>query len=184
MRTTDRRLRVRRREFLRGPVATAPVAAAVAAVGAGMTPEAAWAAEAKALQPRTVAVLVRAARDIYPHDHLADRYYVAAIAAFDAEAAEKPSVRVQLDEGAALLDREARARFGRDYLGVRSEEDRVQVLKAVQSTPFFHLLRGDLVTKLYNQKDLWAKFGYEGESYSKGGYLERGFDDIDWLSQA
>ena len=28
---------------------------------------------------------------------------------------------------------------------------------------------------------LWPLFGYEGESYSKGGYLEHGFNDIDWL---
>jgi len=24
-------------------------------------------------------------------------------------------------------------------------------------------------------------FGYEGASADKGGYIERGFDDIDWL---
>ena len=26
-----------------------------------------------------------------------------------------------------------------------------------------------------------ALFGYEGESYSHGGYIDRGFNDIDWL---
>jgi hypothetical protein len=24
-------------------------------------------------------------------------------------------------------------------------------------------------------------FGYEGESYTKGGYINRGFDDITWI---
>jgi hypothetical protein len=28
---------------------------------------------------------------------------------------------------------------------------------------------------------VWPIFGYEGESYSKGGYIKRGFDDIDWI---
>ncbi|HDL17353.1 MAG TPA: Twin-arginine translocation pathway signal, partial [Rhizobiales bacterium] len=42
-------------------------------------------------------------------------------------------------------------------------------------------IRGGLVTGLYNRKDVWAKLGYEGESASKGGYIDRGFDDIDWL---
>jgi hypothetical protein len=28
---------------------------------------------------------------------------------------------------------------------------------------------------------VWAKFGYEGPSADKGGYISRGFDDIDWL---
>ena len=34
---------------------------------------------------------------------------------------------------------------------------------------------------LYNQKEVWPIFGYEGEFLSKGGYIERGFDDIEWL---
>jgi hypothetical protein len=42
-------------------------------------------------------------------------------------------------------------------------------------------MRGSLVTALYNQKELWPKLGYEGSSFDKGGYIERGFNDIDWL---
>ena len=45
-------------------------------------------------------------------------------------------------------------------------------------------MRSTLVVSLYNQKDLWAKFGYEGSSADKGGYINRGFSDIDWLPQA
>ena len=28
---------------------------------------------------------------------------------------------------------------------------------------------------------VWAHIGYEGSSFERGGYLQRGFDDIDWL---
>jgi hypothetical protein len=28
---------------------------------------------------------------------------------------------------------------------------------------------------------MWKVLGYEGESASKGGYINRGFNDIDWL---
>ncbi len=42
-------------------------------------------------------------------------------------------------------------------------------------------MRANLIVGLYNQKELWPIFGYEGASFDKGGYLERGFDDIDWL---
>ena len=38
-----------------------------------------------------------------------------------------------------------------------------------------------MVVSLYNQPEVWEKFGYEGESASKGGYIKRGFDDIQWL---
>jgi hypothetical protein len=37
---------------------------------------------------------------------------------------------------------------------------------------------------LYNQKEVWPKFGYEGSSAEHGGYIKRGFADIDWLPKA
>ena len=46
---------------------------------------------------------------------------------------------------------------------------------------FFKTLRSDLVVSLYNQPAIWPKFGYEGSSAEHGGYIARGFDDIDWL---
>jgi len=46
---------------------------------------------------------------------------------------------------------------------------------------FFKTLRSGLVIGLYNQKELWPLFGYEGSSADKGGYIERGFDDLTWL---
>jgi hypothetical protein len=40
------------------------------------------------------------------------------------------------------------------------------------------------VVGLYSQPDIWPYFGYEGPSNDKGGYVNRGFDDIDWLDEA
>jgi len=51
----------------------------------------------------------------------------------------------------------------------------------MEGSAFFQTIRGGLVTGLYNQKEVWPLFGYEGESYSQGGYIDRGFDDIAWL---
>ena len=74
----------------------------------------------------------------------------------------------------------AAVRFaGSRYLGW--EIDRVAILRDVEDSAFFQSIRGGLVTGIYNNPDLWPVFGYEGESASKGGYLKRGFDDIDWL---
>jgi hypothetical protein len=57
----------------------------------------------------------------------------------------------------------------------------VAVLKTVEASPFFAKVRSDLVVTHYNQKAVWTKLGYEGSSADKGGYIRRGFDDIDWL---
>ncbi|MDA4634724.1 Twin-arginine translocation pathway signal, partial [Escherichia coli] len=66
-------------------------------------------------------------------------------------------------------------------LGLDWEEHRLKLLRQIEDTPFFQTIRGGLVTGIYNQKELWPLFGYEGESYSKGGYIARGFSDIEWL---
>jgi hypothetical protein len=36
----------------------------------------------------------------------------------------------------------------------------------------------------YNDLSVTRRFGYQGPSYEEGGYLTRGFDDIDWLPAA
>jgi hypothetical protein len=34
---------------------------------------------------------------------------------------------------------------------------------------------------LYSTPLAYTYFGYEGEAFSKGGYLQRGFNDLRWL---
>ena len=36
---------------------------------------------------------------------------------------------------------------------------------------------------LYSSSLAYAYFGYEGEAFSKGGYLLRGFNDLRWLPE-
>jgi hypothetical protein len=175
MRVVDRRTKVTRRIVLRGGAMAVPTVAA----GMAISPNAAWAQAAKNLAPATMTTLARAARDIYPHDRLADQYYIVAVSSYDTG---KPEVRDLMTKGCTALDAAAKKKHGTPYLAVVEESDRVAILKAQQDTPFFNKLRSDLVVSLYNQKGLWTKFGYEGSSADKGGYINRGFNDIDWVS--
>ena len=84
-------------------------------------------------------------------------------------------------EGIAALDAAAQAAGHDDYVSIGWEQDRVAILRGMEDSAFFQTVRGGLVTGLYNQKEVWPIFGYEGESFSQGGYIYRGFDDIDWL---
>jgi hypothetical protein len=172
-----------RRGVLRGAALAVP-AGALATAGLPVGPEAAWAQSAKVLQPHTMATLVRASRDIYPHDQVPDRFYVAAAANWDEKAASDAALRQLLDGGVAQLDTTAKAQHGRQYLDVAEEARRVAVLNTISGSPFFQRVRADLVVALYNQHDLWRIFGYEGSSFHFGGYLHRGFDDIDWLPKS
>lgn len=156
----------------------ATAAGATLVVGAGFiaAPDAAWAFETTHIKPETFATLVQMARDIYPHDRIGTEYYVVAVKGYDT-----PEAAPGIEEGIAALDAAAKAKGFPGYLGTGWERDRVDLLRAMEDTPFFQQIRGGLVTGLYNQKAVWPLFGYEGESYSKGGYLDRGFNDIAWL---
>lgn len=155
-----------------------------AAVGAGFvvgagyvaSSSAAWALEVAHLQPGTMATLIQMARDIYPHDHVADEFYAAAVKGYDTEEAAP-----EIEAGIAGLNAAAQGKGFGSYIDTGWERDRVDLLRAMENSPFFQKIRGGLVTGLYNQKAVWPLFGYEGESFSQGGYIDRGFDDITWI---
>ena len=55
------------------------------------------------------------------------------------------------------------------------------LLRDIEGAEFFRFVRGVTVVTLYNDHEVWDLLGYEGSSYEKGGYVDRGFDDLDWL---
>jgi hypothetical protein len=179
MREVDRRSKYDRRVFLKGAATAVPVAAVATSTGLGISD--AWADDATTLTPATMKTLVKVARDIYPHDMLADSYYITAVKPWDGKAAKDPAVKAMIEGGVARLDQDARDQHKVPYAEVAWEADRVKLLQGIEQTDFFGKLRGDLIVSLYNQKELWPKFGYEGSSAEHGGYIKRGFADIDWL---
>jgi hypothetical protein len=156
--------------------AVAAGALTITGVGFIAAPNAAWALEVSVITPGQMATLLQMARDIYPHDQVPDQFYAVAVKGYDAED-KKDFVAAGISE----LDAAATAQGHADYVSIGWEEDRVKVLQAIETSAFFQTVRAGLVTGLYNQKEVWPIFGYEGESFSQGGYIDRGFDDINWL---
>lgn len=64
------------------------------------------------------------------------------------------------------------------------ESARVTVLASLQGTPFFAALRAGTIEVLYRSPEVFALVGYGGSAIEYGGYVNRGFDEIDWLPQA
>ncbi len=179
MREVDRRAKYSRRIFLRGAATAVPTVAIAAS--AGLSIENAWAEDATTLSPAVMKTLVKVARDIYPHDFLGDVYYINAVKPWDGKAAKDVAVKTLLEDGVRRLDQDAQDRYKVAYINVPWEADRIVLLQGIEQTDFFKKLRSDLVVSLYNQEELWPKFGYEGSSAEHGGYIKRGFNDIDWL---
>ena len=176
MRMVDKATRLGRREFLR----TTASAAAVIAVAPTVSGEA-LAEPLKTVASPTAGTLIQMARDLYPLDALPTKFYQTAVSIIDAQVAGNPATINLLSDGATELDAAAKKLKGMPYTAIANEADRVAVLRSIESTPFFSKMRSGMVTALYDQHDLWIKFGYEGPSFENGGYLHRGFNDLDWL---
>lgn len=129
-------------------------------------------------EPDLAAGLLRMGRDIYPHDAIADRYYLTPLEPL------LESNRTLIADGLADLNRRARDAHGKDYGDIGEEAGRAALLREIEDGDFFQTVRGILVVELYDNPELWQPhFGYEGSSWQQGGYLHRGFNDlvIDWL---
>ena len=55
------------------------------------------------------------------------------------------------------------------------------LLQKAMPLPAFRFLQRASVRYLYDDLEVWQAFGYEGASYHLGGFIDRGFDDLDWL---
>ena len=166
-----------RRSFLAGTA----VGAIIISGSALICTREAWGLEVKAIKPETARALIKMARDIYPHDRLADKFYAVAVKGYDDKAGKDEAMRKRLEDGVTALDTAAMAAHGVPYADVGWEEQRVALLRPIEGGAFFQGIRSDLVVSLYNQPEVWPLFGYEGESASEGGYINRGFNDIKWL---
>ena len=179
MHTEKAKSHVDRRQFIAG--STAAIALMTIVDRAVLHTTEAWGLEVKSLTPETMRTLIKMVRDIYPHDRIADEFYAIACKTYDEKSATDPKLKVVCENGVARIDSLAQDVHGRPYAAVAWEAERVALLNQVSDGELFKKLRSDLVVSLYNQKAIWPVFGYEGESASKGGYINRGFNDIRWL---
>jgi hypothetical protein len=128
------------------------------------------------LAPATTAALARMVRCIYPHDRFPDGPYQRVAEKLDEAAAADAALAGALEQGVRDLD----AARGTPFVDLGDAEARA-VVEAMADTPFFQTVRATAVVALYDQPEVWEILGYEGPSFDKGGYLHRGFDDLDWL---
>jgi len=160
-----------RREFLK----STGVLTGVLALGsplALLTPSRSWALDLKSLTSAQGSLLLAFARTLLPHDKLEDAAYAAVVQSADADAGRDPALRKSLVEGIESLG----ANFA-----TSDEAARVLALRRMESTAFFQQFRVRALQVLYATPLAQVLLGYEGEAFSKGGYLMRGFNDLRWL---
>jgi hypothetical protein len=139
-----------------------------------IAPARVWAVDLAALTSSEGAALMSMARTIAPHDKLDNAAYALVVQAVDADASKDTGIQKIIREGVAALG----ANFSSS-----AESERVEALKKIESSGFFQTMRVKTLQILYASRIAYAYFGYEGEAYSKGGYLLRGFNDLRWLPE-
>jgi hypothetical protein len=128
-------------------------------------------ADAAAVQ--AVAGVVRV---MFPHPSFPDGPYERCAQTIVAAAGDDLRWRTQLDQGLRDLDAVGGAPFAS-----LDPEAALAVLRKISDTEFFGGIRSRVVTSLYDDREVWELLGYEGASFDQGGYLNRGFNDLDWL---
>jgi hypothetical protein len=142
---------------------------------AGLLPSTATAAELPALSTldsRQAELLQATAKTLFPHDFLDDKYYLAVVTAIDSRAAA--------DDSFANVLIAALTKYP-DGFAEMSEADREAYLGSIEDSAYFELVYDATLQNLYGSPEVARLFGYEGSSIEFGGYINRGFDNADWL---
>ena len=164
-----------RRAFLRTATRTAASVAVVAGIPTIVAGNGAWAMTMTRLSAGEADALLRMTRVMLAHDRLGEVYYATVVEELDAKAAKDTGLAETIKLGVAELDRA----MGVPWLRL-SEGAQTEVLRRIESGPFFQGVKAHTVVSLYNNKLLWPQFGFQGSSFEHGGYLFRGFQDAGW----
>jgi hypothetical protein len=115
-------------------------------------------------------------RVMFPHAGFPDGPYDRTVDAILAAAADDIRTAAQLEQGLRELDVLAGGTFT-----ALDDAKALELLRSISDTAFFAAVRSNVITSLYDDAEVHRLLGYEGASFDQGGYLNRGFDDLDWL---
>jgi hypothetical protein len=122
---------------------------------------------AEQLSEHALETTMRVARVMFPHDMLPDIAYAKVVKALEAEAETVAAGVAALDDPTPFMELDGDAQLA--------------AITAAEDSDYVQLVKSTAVVELYDNPLVWKAFGYEGPSVHLGGYLHRGFDDLDWL---
>ena len=114
-------------------------------------------------------------RTLYPHDTFPNGPYD--------RTTEDVINKGNADAGKMLMLRDGLRDLEKNSFADLNFNDATKYLKNIEGSAFFNHVRGTSVVTLYNDKEVWDVLGYEGACFDKGGYVNRGFNDLNWLPE-
>jgi hypothetical protein len=126
----------------------------------------------------TERALTRLVQVMFPHASFPAGPYERAAQAIVSAADDDLRLKAQLVQG--LVDLEVAA--GGSFADL-DDTAALELLSGFSEAAFFQAVRAQVITTLYDDHEVWQLLGYEGPSFDQGGYLHRGFNDLDWLPE-
>ena len=168
-------IKLTRRTFIKAAGAAGVTVFVLWSSPAWFGPRVVLAANLSTLNSTQAKQMLAMARQLFPHDQLGDEYYWVVVESIDKEMAGSPDLTVEIHEGLVKLSQAA----GGDFAAADSSQQ-LEAMKSLEGTAFFSDMLNKTQFYFYNNKAVWPKFGYEGSSWEKGGYIHRGFNDVTW----
>jgi hypothetical protein len=120
----------------------------------------------------------RFAQLLFPHDGLTDDVYGEVMSQVLAATAADSSTAELLTTAEAALNAQQEQPWSQ-----LDEAGQLAVMHKLEGEAFFASIRERVRSRLYYHPQFWKHINYPGSSKEHGGYINRGFDDIDWLPE-
>lgn len=138
----------------------------------------AWAQATPDQTPGLAETLGRMAQLLYPHDAIADDVYAEVVDGILSAVANDATISGALDAAVSALNAVQAA----DWFDLE-EEQQIAAMTKVQGEAFFAAIQDQVMGRFYGHPKVREFIKYPGSSVEFGGYVNRGFDDIDWLPE-
>ncbi len=138
------------------------------------TPEVTARIDAAQLSDDAILTLVRISQHILPHKSLHTTVFRDAMMRLADSVGDDAGRQQLIVDGVAALNADS------EWLDA-SDDDQLTALTAASESDFFRIVQAATLENIYRDERAWQLVGYEGEAIKFGGYIDRGFNDIDWL---
>lgn len=154
-------------------IAIANIAAVSTLVACGAGSEDSEISSTAMVQPDDIEILASLAYDLFPYEALPPELYIKV--ANSILELNDPLVEEGLNQIYTLGNNQS-------WLEI-PDEQRMNILTEIQQSDFFGLIRANTIAVIYSEPEFFDLVGYGGSAIEFGGYINRGFDDIDWLPE-
>ena len=115
---------------------------------------------------------------LFPHERLSRDVYTQVTEQLGDRIGQSAELTAMMDSAMEVLSGNSQENWF-----ALAERRKTEAIEKIRYTPFFQFVLNETLSGVYRHPLTWELLGYEGSSLEFGGYIDRGFNDIDWLPE-